>query len=774
MKLKLLLLCSICLFSSILKCITYEVKIDGTGDFTSIQTAIEASTNLDTILVYPGTYFENIDFLGKKISVTSLFIENQNDEFIHNTIIDGNQNGSCVKFSGGEDENTILCGFTIQNGSGSERVQIEGIVGGGIYCYETTAIIESCIITNNTAQAGGGIFTDATLSVGYCSPMLRNCTISYNQAYEAFGGIGCGFISRFDFDEDAPCNIYYNYSPWANDIGGSTRQFYPTIAYIDTFTVLNPDLTFYHSKYGEDEIIIQNGKIDPINNDLYVSPYGDDNNSGLSEDQPLQRITTALIRIASDSLQANTIHLASGIYSPSSNDEIIPFNCRSFVSIVGESMENTIIDVESNLKMFWGQDYERDFSIKNLTLLNSSDEFASYTISFAQPRNVTLKNIMIRDYKRNIEGLSLATFTIGNNESSYLDSTSLFISNVTIKDCIGSRPGGFSALENCVMTNMKVSNNTPNLNAYIIGGGGIVIGGHYDYPDRYNYKIIGSEFSNNVMIDDNWTKGATAINVNPNTNVDIINCTMGDNESDIYHSAAIYLYDNDIDCNIVNSILYGNTPRSILLREPYSTGLPPINLSIRHSLVEGGIDDILNLSSTNNINWLDGNIDDDPEWSYDEPFPYSLISTSPCVNTGTLELGDIDLPEYDLAGNSRIYGDSVDMGAYEFQGEPQQFSEPEEVILKTKSNISTYPNPFNPSTTFKLNLIESGNINLTVYNTKGQKVITLTDRFFHKGIHNFHWNGVDRFNREVSSGQYFVKLMHNGVEVDVNKCTLIK
>jgi len=488
----------------------------------------------------------------------------------------------------------------------------------------------------------------------------------------------------------------------------------------------------------------------------------------------LQRITTALIRIVSDSLQANTIHLASGIYSPSSNDEIIPFNCRSFVSIVGESMENTIIDVESNLKMFWGQDYERDFSIKNLTLLNSSDEFASYTISFAQPRNVTLKNIMIRDYKRNIEGLSLATFTIGNNESSYLDSTSLFISNVTIKDCIGFRPGGFSALENCVMTNMKVSNNTPNLNAYIIGGGGIVIGGHYDYPDRYNYKIIGSEFSNNVMIDDNWTKGATAINVNPNTNVDIINCTMGDNESDIYHSAAIYLHDNDIDCNIVNSILYGNTPRSILLREPYSTGLPPINLSIRHSLVEGGIDDILNLSSTNNINWLDGNIDDDPEWSYDEPFPYSLISTSPCVNTGTLELGDIDLPEYDLAGNSRIYGDSVDMGAYEFQGEPQQFSEPEEVILKTKSNISTYPNPFNPSTTFKLNLIESGNINLTVYNTKGQKVITLTDRFFHKGIHNFHWNGVDRFNREVSSGQYFVKLMHNGVEVDVNKCTLIK
>ena len=48
--------------------------------------------------------------------------------------------------------------------------------------------------------------------------------------------------------------MYYNYSPWANDIGGSTRQFYPTIAYIDTFTVLNPDLTFYHSKYGEDEI----------------------------------------------------------------------------------------------------------------------------------------------------------------------------------------------------------------------------------------------------------------------------------------------------------------------------------------------------------------------------------------------------------------------------------------------------------------------------------------------------------------------------------------
>ena len=48
---------------SIRAAITYTVKTDGSGDYTVIQTAIDASTtaNGDTVLVYPGTYTENMN-----------------------------------------------------------------------------------------------------------------------------------------------------------------------------------------------------------------------------------------------------------------------------------------------------------------------------------------------------------------------------------------------------------------------------------------------------------------------------------------------------------------------------------------------------------------------------------------------------------------------------------------------------------------------------------------------------------------------------------------
>ena len=51
------------LFISLLLAETIEIKQDGTGDFTTIHEGIIAATDSDTILVYPGTYYENIDYL---------------------------------------------------------------------------------------------------------------------------------------------------------------------------------------------------------------------------------------------------------------------------------------------------------------------------------------------------------------------------------------------------------------------------------------------------------------------------------------------------------------------------------------------------------------------------------------------------------------------------------------------------------------------------------------------------------------------------------------
>ncbi|MCK5050544.1 MAG: T9SS type A sorting domain-containing protein [Candidatus Cloacimonetes bacterium] len=151
-----------------------------------------------------------------------------------------------------------------------------------------------------------------------------------------------------------------------------------------------------------------------------------------------------------------------------------------------------------------------------------------------------------------------------------------------------------------------------------------------------------------------------------------------------------------------------------------------------------------------------------------------LTENSPCINAGTLDLPTgIELPEFDLAGNPRIYGETIDMGAYEYQGDPQSNDE-NEIIIPEITQISNYPNPFNPSTTIKLDLAESGRVELAIYNIKGQKVKTLMDAYSSKGHFEIIWRGIDDNKRSVASGQYFIKLKVNGEEKTVRKCVLLK
>src|SRR5437016_11786219 len=77
----------------------------------TIQAAINAASNGDTVLVAPGTYRENINFMGKAITVTSSSGPSV-------TTINGGAAGSVVTFTSNEGTNSVLSGFTITNGLG--------------------------------------------------------------------------------------------------------------------------------------------------------------------------------------------------------------------------------------------------------------------------------------------------------------------------------------------------------------------------------------------------------------------------------------------------------------------------------------------------------------------------------------------------------------------------------------------------------------------------------------------------------------------------------
>ncbi len=135
-------------------------------DQISIQGGIDAAVNGDTVLVADSTYYENINFKGKAITVTSYFCVDGDTNHINNTIINGSRPldpdmGSVVSFTSGEDTTSVLYGFTITGGSGTVYSESDRI-GGGIFCKNSGARIvfnkiKANTVTFNLNNWGGGI-----------------------------------------------------------------------------------------------------------------------------------------------------------------------------------------------------------------------------------------------------------------------------------------------------------------------------------------------------------------------------------------------------------------------------------------------------------------------------------------------------------------------------------------------------------------------------------------------------------------------------------------
>jgi hypothetical protein len=95
-------------------------------------------------------------------------------------------------------------------------------------------------------------------------------------------------------------------------------------------------------------------------------------------------------------------------------------------------------------------------------------------------------------------------------------------------------------------------------------------------------------------------------------------------------------------------------------------------------------------------------------------------------------------------------------------------------ITPSAQLFQNYPNPFNPETTISYSLSKRAEVELAVYNVKGQKVKVLAIGTQEKGKHTATWNGKDLHNNQVSSGSYFYKLKVDGKTVAVKKCMLLK
>jgi parallel beta-helix repeat protein len=194
-------------------------------------------------------------------------------------------------------------------------------------------------IENNSAEYGGGIWLRDTMGE------LRGITICYNRAMIG-GGVHIEHNPMyFNFSSEYLCNVYMNFARiMGNDffrLGGGKFMVIP----LDTFTVKN-----YSALNVEpvDKFVlgIRNFKLTHVNANLYVSPDGDDSNSGLSPSDPLKSLRIAFLRILSDSTSPRTVYMNEGEYIFTETNDVMMLDKHKYVSLEGMGFTDIIFGTD--------------------------------------------------------------------------------------------------------------------------------------------------------------------------------------------------------------------------------------------------------------------------------------------------------------------------------------------------------------------------------------------------------------------------------------------
>ncbi len=280
----------------------------------------------------------------------------------------------------------------------------------------------------------------------------------------------------------------------------------------------------------------------------------------------------------------------------------------------------------------------------------------------------------------------------------------LFGSSPTLKHLkimynTASNNGGgiYAYMSNSAITNVLIKNNSASESS---GGGLYSIG--YD-----NTQIL-----TNVEISNNYAAYGGGIAV-IEMSLTLINNTIAGNNASIRGSGMYidnYFYGTDI-VKIRNSIIYGNIGSAL---KTYGINVTNCNYSLIEGLTAAGTNN--NLAGSTNPLFVNVSSND-----------YSLSLSSPCIGKGW---NSYNTTATDLAGNQRIRGYNIDLGAYESSNTTKSLSDRinnnyENILDEESSKIelSVYPNPINSNERINISLGNYYNpVTVGVYSLEGKLI----------------------------------------------------
>ncbi len=164
---------------------TYLVRDNGSGDFPTIQAALDAVSSGDVIELASGTFDgagnRDLDFLGKAVTIRS-----QSGDPADVTIdCDGSQFSPhrAFWFHSGEGASSLIQGISIVNGF------IQDGNGGAVLCESASPTFDGCVFGSNTVD-GTGAAGGAIYCTGASTPTITACRFIGNAAGEYSDGVG--------------------------------------------------------------------------------------------------------------------------------------------------------------------------------------------------------------------------------------------------------------------------------------------------------------------------------------------------------------------------------------------------------------------------------------------------------------------------------------------------------------------------------------------------------------------------------------------------------
>ncbi|MCB5272080.1 MAG: DUF1565 domain-containing protein [Candidatus Cloacimonetes bacterium] len=798
---KYLFICSVMLLSTLaLSGLSLTVSLDGSAQFTSIQSAIEAANTGDIVLVYPGRYYENLDTQGKSISINSLEASTGDSTYISSTIVDGGRQAPCVSFKNGV-QNASLRGFTLTNGLGAPQFTSQMSVGGGILIYKSYNVtISNCDVWGNYALLGAGVHLYRS------SAVFSGLSVHHNFAAAYCGGMMLwGHQNHYPnivFDPNNLCSIYENYGGHSTDIEVIDIHMNLQIN-LDMVSVENPS-DFYIQRNSnfivtsdyQDTVTYQRSYRTEVNHDLYVSPDGNDSNSGFDPSQALRTITLAMHKVAADSLNRNTVRLLPGTYT--SSNQIFPIPLKSHVNLQGSGSEDVVIFYEANngisASVVVGSGKQQNLLLSGITIRGTGEyslQVRPISISL-DLRNSLIHDVVVEDFLLYIHGIvfrprncTLSDFVLRNCKTPEraFSTGSGWVSG-TLKNCVFENIESLNAqdgdwiltvidfwvseeikIENCVFRNISVQDQQFVLH----------VSNHRQDNKPVNIVINNTVFDN-LSCNGIWPIAFGNRDVN---NYTVSNCTFVNNYG---ARAAMGTCGRT---TFRNNIMFNpEAPKELYVWATFPLGFTS-HTDLDYNLIHGGLSGISPPLMGNTLVYGQNNINADP--GFESIHPYNpmylrLSASSPCINAGTPDITGLALPPYDLAGNWRIWNNVIDIGCYEYGSEPWVSNDDPVVPSIPAISLTAYPNPFRAFTNLKVNLPsgqDSGlaainQARITIYNLKGQKVKTIKLDAGKSGEQITYWDGRDADSVQCSSGIYFINLLVNGRTVRSRKVTFIR